>query len=580
MRSPVTPELSTSANIASAVSGGAGRNPERVALWVPRRSGRGSSGADRALSFRHLDEDSDRYAHGLLKLGAGRGCRVLLMVPPGAEFVTLAFALFKIGAVVVLIDPGMGKKNLLQCVREVEPEALVGVPLAHLLRLVYPSHFKRLKCAVTLGRRWLWGGKTLDQVRERVWRKFPMAELGGEEPVAIVFTTGSTGVPKGVPYRHAMLKAHIESIQSQFRIEEEEVGLAGFAPFALFSVAMGTTCVLPYMDPTRAAEVDPRGVIRSIRDHRVTYSFGSPAFWERVGEYCVEHQVQLSTMKKIVMAGAPVPERVLRQAAAILPAGSETHTPYGATEALPVTSITGTEVLNETVELTRQGAGICVGRALPGVVLKIIRIADEAINGWDEDLALPPREIGEIIVRGAVVTTEYCGREGETARAKIRQGDIVWHRMGDLGYLDELGRLWFCGRKSHRVITPRRTLFPVQCEAIFDCHADVLRSALVGVGPVPGQRPVIIIEPRRGRMPGRARDRAKFVEELLDLGRRNPLTRDITEVLFHPGFPVDFRHNAKILREELALWAEAKIRGSAGSLRPEAQGSKAPWRGK
>lgn len=570
MRSSVAPELPISANIASAVRGVAGRNPERVALWVSRRSGRGSSGADRALSFRHLDEDSDRYAHGLSKLGVVRGCRVLLMVPPGAEFVTLAFALFKIGAVVVLIDPGMGKKNLLRCVREVEPEALVGVPLAHLLRLVYPRHFKRVKCAVTLGRRWLWGGATLDQARERVWRRFPMAELGGEEPVAIVFTTGSTGVPKGVLYRHAMLKAQIESIQSHFQIAEEEIGLAAFAPFALFSVAMGTTCVLPNMDPTRAARVDPRAAIRSIQDHRVTYSFGSPAFWERVSEHCVEHQIQLSTMKKIVMAGAPVSERVLRHAAAILPVDAETHTPYGATEALPVASITGTEVLDETAELTRQGAGICVGRALPGVELKIIRIADEAIDRWSEDLILPPREIGEIIVRGAVVATEYCRREEETARAKIRQGEIVWHRMGDLGYLDEQGRLWFCGRKSHRVITPQGTLFPVQCEAIFNCHADVLRSALVGVGPVPGQRPVIIIEPRRGRMPARAQDQGKFIGELHELGRRNPLTRDITEVLFHPGFPVDFRHNAKILREELALWAETRIRGSAG----------APWRGK
>ena len=570
MQSSVTPESSGSGNIASSVSGVAGRSPERMALWFPRRSGSAAVVADHGLSFRQLDEESDRYAHGLLNLGVGRACRVLLMVPPGAEFVTLAFALFKIGAVVVLIDPGMGKKNLLQCVREVEPEALIGVPLAHLLRRVYQSHFKRLKYAVTFGRRWLWGGVTLDQVREKVWRRFPMAELSGEDPIAIVFTTGSTGVPKGVLYRHHVLEAQIESIKSHFRIEEEEVGLAAFAPFALFSIAMGTTCVLPFMDPTQAAQVDPREVIRSIRDHRVTYSFGSPAFWERVSEYCGEHRVELSTMKKIVMAGAPVSERVLRQVGAILPVDAETHTPYGATEALPVASIGGTEVLNETAELTRQGAGICVGRALPGVTLRIIQIVDEAIPRWDETLVLPPRKIGEIVVRGPVVTAEYCGREEETARAKIRQGDLVWHRMGDLGYLDEMGRLWFCGRKSHCVITPQRILFPVQCEAIFNCHPDVRRSALVGVGPIPKQRPVIVIEPRPGKMPSRARDRAQFVQELLDLGRRNPLTRDIMEVLFHPRFPVDFRHNAKILREELALWAEAKIRGSAGS----------PWRGK
>lgn len=526
--------------------------------------------ADHGLSFRQLDEESDRYAHGLLKLGVGRGCRVLLMVPPGAEFVTLAFALFKIGAVVILIDPGMGKENLLRCIRGVEPEAIIAVPMAHVLRRLYRRHFRSLRYTVTLGRRWFWGGATLDQVRERAWRSFPVAEVSGSEAAAIVFTTGSTGLPKGVVYGHAMLEAQIESIKSQYRIGEEEVLLAAFAPFALFSVAMGTTCVLPFMDPTRPDRVDPQEVIRTVGLHQVTYSFGSPAFWDRVSEYCVGHAVRFPSIKKILMAGAPASERVLRRLREILPPEADTHTPYGATEALPVTSISGTEILQETAEFTRRGAGICVGKPLPGIELKIIKIVDEAIAEWDEALVLLPGEIGEIVVKGAVVSGEYYGRGDLTSLAKIRHGGSVWHRMGDVGYLDKQNRLWFCGRKSHRVIIGERTLYPVQCEAIFNCHPDVARSALVGLGPRSGQRPVIVIEPQPGKMPTRGRDRERFVREILDLGRQNALTREIKDVLFHPAFPVDYRHNAKILREKLALWAERKIRGSAGS----------PWRGK
>lgn len=557
-------------NIASRLARVAREAPARAAVRIPE--GRASSGqvGYRALTFRQLDEESDRYAQGLARLGIGRGTRVLLMVPPGAEFLAVAFALFKIAAVVILIDPGIGKNNLLQCIREVEPEGLIAVSLVHALRQVHRHSFRYLKYAVTVGRRWFWHGPTLAQIRERHWSEFPTVETTGDDPAAIVFTTGSTGVPKGVLYRHGMLAAQVDFIKEHFGIGEEEVGLAAFAPFALFSIAMGTTCLLPNMDPTRPAQVDSSAVIRSIQDHHVTYSFGSPAFWDRVSHYAAEHRIELPTLKKVMMAGAPVAERILRRLSIVLPHGAETYTPYGATEALPVTSITGREILGETAEFTRVGAGICVGPPLPGIALKIIRITDDVIAEWDEALVLPPAEIGEIVVHGPVVATEYYGREKETARAKIRQGDILWHRMGDVGYLDEKRRLWFCGRKSHRVITARGTLFPVQCEAIFNCHPDVLRSALVGVGPRTRQRPVLIIEPHPGKMPARARARGKFIRELLDLGGKNPLTREITDVLFHPGFPVDFRHNAKILREKLALWAEGRIRGSAGS----------PWRGK
>lgn len=552
--------LSRPCNIASRLVGTAASSPSRVALWCPQCPRAAGRVVYQPLSYMALDQESDRYAHGLVKLGIDRGCRVWLMIPPGAEFLALSFALFKIGAVMILIDPGMGKGNLLQCIRGVEPEAIIAVPLAHVLRPLYRSHFRSLRYAVTLGRRWFWGGATLSQVRENGWRSFPVAEISASEAAAIVFTTGSTGVPKGVVYSHAMLEAQIESIKSQYRIGEHEVLLAAFAPFALFSVAMGTTCVLPFMDPTKPARVDPQEVIRAVRLHHVTYSFGSPAFWDRVSEYCVRHEVRLPTIKKILMAGAPASHRVLRRLREILPPEADTYTPYGATEALPVTSISGTEILQETAELTRRGAGICVGKPLPGTELNIIKIVDEAIAQWDEALVLLQGEIGEIVVRGAVVSGEYYGRGDLTSLAKIRRGGSLWHRMGDVGYLDKQNRLWFCGRKNHRVIIGERTLYPVQCEAIFNCHPDVARSALVGLGPNSGQRPVIVIEPQPGKMPSRGGERERFIREILDLGRQNALTREINDVLFHPAFPVDYRHNAKILREKLALWAARKIR--------------------
>ncbi len=551
-------------NVASFLTDAAARTPSKTALFYPRRSRPGARASYRAMTFRELDEESDRIAHGLKEIGVGRGRRVLVMVPPGVEFLAVTFAIFKLGAILILIDPGMGKRNLLHCVKEVEPQALIAVPLVHALKGLYRSCFREVRQAVTVGRRWFWGGPTLERLRDRAWSRFPMEPADGKEPAAIFFTTGSTGIPKGVLYLHGMLEAQIRSIREVFQIGEEEVGFPAFAPFALLCIAMGTTCVLPDMDPTKPAEVDPGDILAPIRDYGVTYSFGSPAFWNRVSPYCVERGFRLPSLRKVMLAGAPVPGELLRRLREILPPGGESYTPYGATEALPVASISGSEILAEALERSSRGAGICVGRALPGITLKIIRISDEPIPAWDESLVLPPNEIGEIVARGPVVTAQYYKRAEQTALAKIREGDSVWHRMGDVGYLDEKGRLWFCGRKNHRIVTAQKTMFTIPCEAIFNQHPGVFRSALVGVGPRSSQRPVIIVEPKDGAMPAGARDAEGFARELLDLAGKSELTRDIRDVLFHRRFPVDFRHNAKIIREQLALWAEERIRGSAG----------------
>ena len=125
--------------------------------------------------------------------------------------------------------------------------------------------------------------------------------------------------------------------------------------------------------------------------------------------------------------------------------------------------------------------------------------------------------------------------------------------------LDVEGRFWFCGRLAHRVLTADGPMYTVPCEAVFNCHADVYRSALVGVGPAGRQRPVIVLEPLPGRVPQNEGERDALFDEIRDLGRANPLTAPIEDFLIHAAFPVDIRHNAKIFREKLALWAADQL---------------------
>jgi acyl-CoA synthetase (AMP-forming)/AMP-acid ligase II len=539
-------------NIAAYLPLMASRHPDQPAIIVPHNG-------ETQLSFRQLNEESDRYAHGLSRLGIGRGTRTVLMVRPGLEFFSLTFALFKLGAVPVLIDPGMGKANLLACVDEAQPEAFIGISVAQAMRVLFPRSFRTVKCAITVGRRWFWSGPTLDHVREQNGREFPCAPTRADETAAILFTSGSTGSPKGVVYEHGMFDAQVRALRDYYGIKEGEVDLPAFPLFALFSVAMGMTIVIPDMDPASPAQVAPGKFVAAIQRYHVQQSFGSPAIWDRVGRYCVERGERLPSLKRVLMAGAPVSPGVLERVRQILPPTADAYTPYGATEALPVSSISAGEVMSDTATLTRSGKGTCVGRALPGIALRIIRISDDIIPSWDDRLALPRGEIGEIVVKGPVVTRAYYKREQATALAKVRDGDAWWHRMGDVGYLDDQDRIWFCGRKADRVPTAHGTLFTVPCEAIFNQHPAVYRSALVGIGPEQDKRPVIVIEPYPEKFPRNARETARFSEELLRLGGANPMAAGITTVLFHRAFPVDIRHNVKISRDKLAAWAAEQL---------------------
>ena len=506
------------------------------------------------LTFRQLDRESDCFAHGLHQAGIGRGVRTILMVRPSLEFFALTFAMFKVGAVPVMVDPGMGIVRMLECLRESRAEALIGIAPAHMLRVLCPRYFGSLKTAVTVGRRWFWRGLTLKHIHKLPWKPFPIVESEKNETAAILFTTGSTGPAKGVIYSHGVFDAQVRLIKNQFKITPDEIDLPTFPLFALFDPALGMTAIIPEMDPTRPAHVNPERIIEAVVNHGVTNMFASPALLNRVGRYGKTKAIRLPSLKRIISAGAPASPANIEQFYSMLEPDAEIHTGYGATEAMPVSSFGSKDILSETGKLTEKGYGICVGRPIREVEVRIIRISDDPIAHWSDELVVEEGEIGEITVSGEIVTSGYFERPDQDTNSKIHDNGRRWHRMGDLGWLDNKGRIWFCGRKSHRVVTNGKTLFTIPCEAVFNNHPAVFRSALVGVGRPPQQLPVICIE-----LESRQRNCETDIltKELIQLARRNVLTETLDTFLFHPGFPVDIRHNSKIFREKLAIWAES-----------------------
>ncbi len=542
-------------NIVSHVAAMAERFPDKPAV-IDCTHARSADRRPHTVTFRELVERIDRYAGGLAALGVSRGLRTILMVPPGIEFFALTFALFKLGAVPVLIDPGMGRRRLIHCLARVDAEAFIGIPRAHVGRVLFRRAFRSVRINVTVGRRWCWGGATLARLDRPVAAPPEPAPTTADDLAAILFTSGSTGPAKGVMYTHGIFDAQVRYLNTYYGFTPQEVDLATFPLFALFDAALGMTAVIPDMDASKPAEVHPPNIIQAIRNHGVTHMFGSPALLNRVSRYAVEQGIRFPTIRRVLTAGAPVPTAVLEHMRALLAESADMHTPYGATESLPVASVESREIIGETAARTARGEGICVGRPLDGMHVRIIAITDDPLPTFADAETLPTGAIGEICVSGPVVTRAYFRDADATRRAKIHSGETIWHRMGDVGRLDEQGRLWFCGRKAHRVETADGPLFTICCEAIFNQHPAVYRSALVGVGPRGAQRPVLCVELEAER---RGDDVYTLTQELLALGAAHDHTRGITHILYHPGFPVDVRHNAKIFREKLAPWAAEQV---------------------
>ncbi len=552
----------TIVNVANRLSETARTNPNGIAVATAAGIKNGVR-KYRTITFSELETDTNRVAAGLQAFGVRPGMKLVLMVRPSIDFVALVFALFKAGAVTVLIDPGMGSRNLLKCLQEVDPAGFVAIPLAQVARCVHRWRFPHAKWNVTVGRRLFWGGTTLEKLRTTSPDDYQPVVTMADDPAAIIFTTGSTGVPKGVLYQHGNFDRQVTEIRDFYGIAPGEIDLSAFPLFALFNSGMGVTTVLPQMDFTRPAEAQPKSIIGAIQDWQCTQAYGSPALWNNVTPYCQTHGITFPSLKRVLTAGAPIAPHLLERVMPLLPPGGDIHTPYGATEALPVASISATEVLGETAAQTRVGAGTCVGRKFPSIDWQVIRISDEPIATIEQAEVLPVGEIGEIIVRGPVVTRAYVTRLEANPLHKIVDGEQFWHRMGDVGYFDQQNRFWFCGRKAHRVQSAQGTLFTIRCEAIVNQHPRVFRSALVGVGAVGQQRPVLIVETWPDKAIANHADREQLLREVRSLASQHPLTHAIDDFLHHPKFPVDIRHNAKIFREQLAIWAAKQLSKSA-----------------
>ena len=502
------------------------------------------------ITFAQLADSTQHFVIGLQTLRSDSaeacplipGIRAALLTPPSADFFALAFAMLKLGIVPIIVDPAIGLKKVSQCLKESQPNIFLGNFFTHALRILFGWGKGSIKHNLSIPR-----------LLRNIPSLIPNSEflIPNSSPAAIIYTSGSTGIPKGVLYTHANFASQLDMLQQTFDITQDEIDLPAFPLYALIDALLGVTSIIPDITFPIPKNINPAQTLSAIQEYQVTNTFASPIVLDKLANYGVQHNIKLPSLKRVITAGAPAPIQVQEKFRKLLMDDTDLFGVYGATESLPIAVIESREIIGDAKNRTANGAGVCLGRSVNGANVRVIGISESAIPHWEDSLEVRPNIVGEITVQGAAVTRSYIQREDANRLSKIQNGDEVIHRMGDVGYFDEQGRLWYCGRKSHRVIIKDDVLFTEQIEGIFNAHPLVYRTALVGVKG----EPVLWVElEKRARV-----KKDKIRNELSELAAQHPQASKIKAFLFMKTFPTDVRHNSKIIRERLTLLAEKRL---------------------
>lgn len=493
------------------------------------------------LTYRDIFDQTQRFISGLEAGGYIPGMTAALLTPPSADFFPFALALLKLGITPILVEPALGIKKIRDVYEESKPDIFVGNPLTHALRMIFGWGRKSVKHNLTINQ----------SSRFTFHESSSIARRPLSERAAIIYTSGSTGLPKGAIYTQENLAAQLELLKNTFNISPDEIDLPAFPLYALIDLLLGVTSVIPDINFPVPGKTDPAKVIGAIQKFNVTNMFASPVVLDILAAHGVPRSVKLPSLKRIITAGAPAAIDLQKRFRHLLADHTSLFGIYGATESLPIAKVESHDVF-ALEEKTKNGAGICLGKPIGGVTVRIIPITDEPIEEWQDSLTVKPNVVGEITVQSAATTREYLNRPESNRISKIEYRGEVIHRMGDVGYFDDEGRLWYCGRKSHRVITKDDVLFTEQIENIFNAHPQIYRTALVGVSG----EPVLWVElEKRVRV-----NEDKIRRELMDMAKHHSQASTIKKFLFIKKLPTDVRHNSKIIREELTIQAKKRLR--------------------
>ena len=503
----------------------AGGNPLAIAV--------SDAASGDVVSRREFESRVATYAVALAANGVRSGNRVAVLVPPGVDLIAVVYACWRIGAVTVVADRGLGLRGLGAAVRSARVQHVVGPAqaIAATRALRWTPHASTISLAT------LHGAPIVGTLAD-----VALPSPAGHDPAAVVFTSGATGPAKGVRYTFGQLCAQRDAVQAMYGITPDDRFVAAFAPFAVFGPALGIATGFADMDVTSPSTLTAAALDDACRRIDATMVFASPAALANVIATASAPVPALAAVRLVMSAGAPVPIDTLRRMSALCPSAA-LHTPYGMTEVLPVADVSLVE--REAIAAVGDGRGVCVGTTVPGCEVRVLDVT----GGGAE--AVPTGITGEVVVRTPWMSSGYdrLWRTQHLARPVI--DGVVWHRTGDVGHLDANGNLWIEGRVVHLMHTLDGAVSPVPIEVAAETVPGVRRAAAVGVGPLGVQQVVVVVEDEHD---------AQASPELA-AAVRAAVAPQVVAAVWSGSLPVDIRHNAKIDRTALAATMERRLSG-------------------
>ncbi|MBF0225635.1 MAG: AMP-binding protein [Desulfobacterales bacterium] len=505
------------------------------------------------ITFMQLDQESDLLCYQFEKAGIKKGMLTILMAKPSIEFFLSLFALFKIGAIPIIPYATKNIKGIIQYLKGVNASAFIGTPFYQLLRFVHPIAFKNIETSITIKPGKIWK-KSSSSNYSFANKSYPANEANKDDVIAIFLTPGITEPIKGVEYTHGMLGFNAHILKSLYGITYEETALTPFILMSLLNIAIGITAVIPKMDMFNISKTNPETIIDLLKDAGITILQTYPAFFDKLSSYCKLKGIRLSSLKRADSIGADVYPTDLKEFSKFMQKKAGLSSIYGSIEAMVINAAECDDSFYETIKNTQKGFGICIGLPINGVDVRLIKITDGPIGILTEHLLMSRGEIGEIIVKGPNVSKSYFKNPEYDTIHRAQDGNDIWYRTGDIAWMDKSGRLWYCGRKNERVVTQEGTLYTIPCEAIFNNHPYVKKTALVGVGPTHKQTPVICVELEKIE-----NEHAKVEKELKEIAKTTIITENIKLFIFLKSIPVDKYNGTKILRDKLKAIVEKMI---------------------
>jgi olefin beta-lactone synthetase len=533
------------------------RTPSKVAVV----NGNDSFNSD-AITYQNLASKVSQFRRGLRDCGLLRDQKVLFLSPLSDTTLALLLAVMAQGACPIIIDPGMGLKKMRRCIVDMEPDGVIGSTKGILLVYALGRALKSVTWRVSTSRSPFVVSGSVPQFFKYSTDKEAL-DVSSNGDALYAYTSGATGRPKAVAFTHTMLNEQVRILRETCAFDDFSVNMPLLPVFSLFDMAIGVTTVIPPLSSSRPIALKENDIINCINQYQVTHTFGSPPLLLKIGRFVEETSITIPSLKKVVLMGAPVGRETFESLSRVY-SSEKLVLSYGATEALPVTM--ATHVTLSDFEGNSPGNeifyGTPLGRTLKQTHVRIVPLSKKELDEVMRGPFCPPGEIGEIVVSGNQVSPYYGVNISATKHGKAFFEGKLWHRMGDCGYLDDDGNLFFCGRVKHCIEVGGTSYFSIPVEEIVNRHPWVARSALIKYERT--QALGLVIEPVKGAFPSSTYEEQLFVEELLRLTQRFLATKSIRHFFFHRSFPVDPRHNAKVYREQLQEWAigKASIQGA------------------